>query len=79
MKSRDLQTHQRSLTFDIDYPEADDQTQPRHRFMSAFEQKVEAPDKAYQYILFACDPYETIAFKVTFLSMYVKENNISKY
>ena len=67
MKSRDLQTHQRSLTFDIDYPEADEQTQPRHRFMSAFEQKVEAPDKAYQYILFACDPYETIAFKVSFL------------
>lgn len=64
MKSRDLQTHQRSLTFDIDYPEADEATQPRHRFMSAFEQKVEAPDKIYQYILFACDPYETIAFKV---------------
>lgn len=64
MKSRDLQTHQRSLTFDIDYPEADEATQPRHRFMSAFEQKVEAPDKIYQYILFACDPYETIAFKI---------------
>jgi hypothetical protein len=32
--------------------------------MSAFEQKIEAPDKNYQYLLFACEPYETIGFKV---------------
>lgn len=38
--------------------------QPRHRFMSAYEQKVETADKNYQYLLFACDPYETIAFKI---------------
>merc|ERR1711924_91216 len=37
---------------------------PRHRFMSAFEQKVEAPDSKFQYLMFACEPYETIAFKV---------------
>ena len=64
MKSRDLQTRQRALTFEIEYPESADGVQPRHRFMSAYEQKIEAPDKNYQYILFACDPYETIAFKV---------------
>ena len=58
-------TRQRSLAFEIDYPEAEEDVQPRHRFMSAYEQKVEAPDKKYQYILFACDPYETIAFKVS--------------
>ena len=34
------------------------------RFMSAYEQKVETPDKNFQYILFACEPYETIAFKI---------------
>jgi len=34
------------------------------RFMSAYEQKVEIADKNYQYLLFACDPYETIAFKI---------------
>lgn len=34
--------------------------------MSAYEQKLEVPDKNYQYLLFACDPYETIAFKVEF-------------
>ena len=63
-KSRDLNTRQRSLTFEVDYPEAEEGIQPRHRFMSAYEQKVETPDKNYQYLLFACDPYETIAFKI---------------
>ena len=63
-KSRDLVTKQRSLLFEVDYPEADDASQPRHRFMSAYEQRVEPPDKAYQYLLFACEPYETIGFKI---------------
>ncbi len=63
-KSRDLPSRQRVLTFELEYPEAAEGVLPRHRFMSAFEQKLEAPDKNYQYLLFACDPYETIAFKV---------------
>ncbi|KAJ8606027.1 hypothetical protein CTAYLR_010786 [Chrysophaeum taylorii] len=63
-KSRDLGTKHRMLLFEIDYPEAADDVQPRHRFMSAYEQRVEPPDKRYQYLLFACDPYETIAFKI---------------
>ena len=29
-----------------------------------YNQKYESPDRAYQYILFAAEPYETIAFKV---------------
>jgi splicing factor 3A subunit 2 len=32
--------------------------------MSAFEQKMEAANKDYQYLLFAADPYETVAFKI---------------
>lgn len=32
--------------------------------MSAFEQKVEPQNPAYQYILFAAEPYETIGFKI---------------
>jgi len=40
---------------------------PRHRFMSAYEQKVEPPDRKWQYLLFAAEPYETIAFKVNIL------------
>lgn len=63
-KSRDLHTRQRCLTFEVDYPEGEEGYQPRHRFMSSYEQKVEVPDKKFQYILFACDPYETIAFKI---------------
>lgn len=47
-KARDLTSNQRSLLFEVDYPEAEDGSQPRHRFMSAYEQKVEAPDKGYQ-------------------------------
>ena len=64
LKQRDNETGQRSLLFEIAYPEIDEATQPRHRFMSAFEQRVEPPDKNFQYVLFAAEPYETIAFKV---------------
>jgi splicing factor 3A subunit 2 len=52
------------LTFTIEYPNIGEGIKPRYRFMSAFEQKVELPDKNYQYILFAADPYDTIAFKI---------------
>ena len=64
VKQRDPETDQRSLLFEVAYPEIEDGVQPRHRFMSAYEQRVEAPDKNYQYVLFAADPYETIAFKI---------------
>lgn len=50
----------------IDYPEIADVIIPRHRFMAAYEQKVEPPDRKWQYLLFAAEPYETIAFKVSF-------------
>ena len=33
--------------------------------MSAYEQRVEPPDKKWQYLLFAAEPYETISFKVS--------------
>uniref|UniRef100_U5EQI1 Splicing factor 3A subunit 2 n=1 Tax=Corethrella appendiculata TaxID=1370023 RepID=U5EQI1_9DIPT len=55
---------QQSLLFQIDYPEITDGIIPRHRFMSAYEQKIEPPDRKWQYLLFAAEPYETIAFKV---------------
>jgi len=63
-KQRDPDSGQRSLLFQIDYPEIEESIQPRHRFMSSFEQRVEAPDKNYQYLLFAAEPYETIGFKI---------------
>jgi hypothetical protein len=59
-KARDPESTQRTLGFEVDYPEAEEGVQPRHRFMSAYEQRVEAPDKNYQYLLVACEPYETV-------------------
>jgi splicing factor 3A subunit 2 len=64
VKQRDPETGQRGLLFEVSYPEIQEGLQPRHRFMSAYEQHVEAPDKRYQYILFAAEPYETVAFKI---------------
>ena len=62
-KSRDEMTNQRCLSFEVTFPQT--QQQPRHRFMSAFEQKVDVPaNRNYQYLLVAAEPYETIAFKI---------------
>ena len=64
-KSRDTDTQQRCLTFELTYKDIKEDLRPRHRFMSAFEQRVDLPrDKRYQYILFAAEPYEMIAFKI---------------
>ncbi|CAF3198331.1 unnamed protein product [Rotaria socialis] len=63
-KQRDPDTKQQSLLFQIDYPEISDNIVPKHRFMSGFEQHVEAPDRRWQYLLFAAEPYETISFKI---------------
>ncbi|KAF8058850.1 sf3a2 [Scenedesmus sp. PABB004] len=61
------------MLFQIEYPEIEDGTRPRHRFMSAYEQRIETADKNYQYLLFAADPYETIAFKVPNLEVVKQE------
>lgn len=67
-KLRDPDTLQKALLFEIDYPEAEGL--PRHRFMSAYEQKVDSPpDSRYQYLLFAAEPYETVAFKIPSLEV----------
>lgn len=63
-KQRDPETGQQSLLFQIDYPEIVEGVIPRHRFMAAYEQRIEPPEKKWQYLLFAAEPYETIAFKV---------------
>ncbi|KAL1216994.1 hypothetical protein V5N11_013206 [Cardamine amara subsp. amara] len=63
-KQYDPELKQRSLLFQIEYPEIEDNIKPRHRFMSSYEQKVQPYDKRYQYLLFAAEPYEIIAFKV---------------
>jgi splicing factor 3A subunit 2 len=64
VKQRDPVSGQRSLLFVVQYPEIEEGMQPRHRFMSAYEQRKEAPDRSVQYLLFAAAPYETIAIKI---------------
>merc|ERR1740129_1793644 len=63
-KQRDPENGQQSLLFEVDYPEIAEGVTPRHRFMSAYEEKIEPPDRKWQYLLFAAEPYETISFKV---------------
>jgi len=63
-KQQDPVTLQYSLLIQIVYPEIAKNVQPRFRFMSAFEQRVEKPDGSYQYFLVAAEPYETIAMKI---------------
>ena len=39
-KQRDPENQQQSLLYEVDYPEIAEGVVPRHRFMSAYEQKV---------------------------------------
>ncbi|KAF2808442.1 splicing factor 3a [Mytilinidion resinicola] len=63
-KIRDQVTRQNGLLFQMQFPELGQGNAPRVRFMSAFEQKVEEPDKNWQFLLIAAEPYETISFKL---------------
>ncbi|OAF65675.1 Pre-mRNA-splicing factor PRP11 [Intoshia linei] len=63
-KQRHTENGQQSLLFMIDYPEIVEGVVPKHRYMSSYEQHVDLPDKNWQYLLFAAEPYETIAFKI---------------
>lgn len=63
-KQKDPETGQYSLLIEIHYPKIEPGLQPRHRLMSCYEQKKEAPDPNFRYLLFAAEPYETVAFKI---------------
>jgi len=63
-KQMNPETNQKSLLFEIDYPEIEPEIKPRHRIMSTYEQNREPVDPKYQYLLFSGDPYEVIAFKI---------------
>ena len=75
-KQYDPETNQIALLFQILYPKISKNSQPRHRIISAYTQKIEAPNNNYQYILFAAEPYETIAFKIPNKPL---ENDMEKY
>lgn len=63
-KIHDPLTRQNGLLFQLQFPEITPQVTPKVRFMSAYEQKIEEPDKSFQYLLIAAEPYETCAFKL---------------
>ena len=64
-KTRDPISHQDGLLFQLQYPEITQGVTPRIRYMSAYEQKIEdPPDKNFQYLLVAAEPYETCGFKL---------------
>ena len=63
-KIRDPLTRQVGLKFQLLYPEIAHDVEPKVRFMSAYEQKIEEPDKQFQYLVIAAEPYETCGFKL---------------
>lgn len=63
-KFKEPESSELALSFEVAYPLIEEGTEPRHRFMSTFEQTLEPIDTAWQYLAFAAEPYETIAFKI---------------
>jgi len=52
------------LLFQVQLPEIKEGVKPMHRFMSSFEQRIEMQNRAWQYLVVAAEPYETISFKL---------------
>ncbi|KAK7695000.1 hypothetical protein QCA50_002188 [Cerrena zonata] len=63
-KVRDRDTGKEGMMVQVHLPQIKSEIVPRRRFMSAWEQKREPPNKAYQYLIVAAEPYETIAFRI---------------
>ena len=79
-KVRDRDTGKEGMMVQVHLPQIKPDVIPRRRFMSAWEQKREPPNKAYQYLIVcksylmwwamltasqvAAEPYETIAFRI---------------
>jgi splicing factor 3A subunit 2 len=63
-KIRDPVSRQQGLLFQLQYPDATPETSPKWQVMNAFTQHVEEPDKNFQYLLVAAEPYETVGFKI---------------
>lgn len=79
-KTLDPVTRQQGLTFQLQYPEITPDIKPLVRFMSAYEQKVEdPPDKNFQYMLIAAEPYETCAFKLQAREVDKREGKYFEY
>lgn len=65
LKQFDPDTKERSLLFMLEYPEILEGLQPRVRILSSYEQRLERTnERDWQYLLFAAEPYYTVAFKI---------------
>lgn len=72
-KVRDPLTRQNGMIFQIQYPKIEPTVEPKWQIMSAFAQQIETPDRSYQYLLIAAEPYETIGFKIPSLPIDKRE------
>lgn len=63
-KIREPKTGQVGLYIRAEYPQLATDVLPKYRFMSAYEQRKEPPNKRYQYLIIAAEPYESICFKI---------------
>ncbi|KZS96046.1 hypothetical protein SISNIDRAFT_425414 [Sistotremastrum niveocremeum HHB9708] len=63
-KIRDRNEGKEGMMVQVHLPQIKAGVIPRRRFMSAWEQKREPPNRAYQYLIVAAEPYETIAFRI---------------
>jgi splicing factor 3A subunit 2 len=64
-KIRDPVTRQQGLLFQVQYPDAPfGSPAPKWQVMNAFTQRAEEPDKNFQYLVVAAEPYETVGFKI---------------
>lgn len=72
IKIRDPVTRYLGIRIQVHYPTpfAPKLPRPLTRLMSAFEQRQEAPNKLYQYLLVAAPMYETVAVKVPAKEIY---------
>ena len=61
-KVRDPTNFKNGLLVQVYYPNV--VSKPMIRFMSSFEQRIEPPNKNYQYLLIAGEPYETIGLRI---------------
>lgn len=76
IKQRDPDNGQLSLLFSLHYPHILNGYQPRHRFMSTYEQRQESKNTKIQYLLFAAEPYNVIAFKIPNIEIDRREGKI---
>lgn len=63
-KIHDRDSQKLGLLINVKYPHISPNVKPLYRLMGSFEQKVERASPYFQYLVFAAEPYETIAIRL---------------